>query len=112
MNAPEFPRSVSSLLALGLAAWLLGPVAAPTRGQDTFPPRPLRPAVDEFAAMSRSVIELLQQRDPARFANEVTAAAEDWKAIASTQGKVVKAGHPAAMNVDGQVEALLGGAAN
>ena len=47
-------------------------------------PRFIHPAEDEFAAVSRAVIALLQTRNTARFAGEITASAEDWKAIAST----------------------------
>jgi thiol-disulfide isomerase/thioredoxin len=47
-------------------------------------PRVFRPEPGEFTAVSNSVITLLKTRDTARFATEMTATAEDWKAIAST----------------------------
>lgn len=47
-------------------------------------PRVFRPAPGEFAAVSNSVITLLKTRDTVRFAMEMTATLEDWKAIAST----------------------------
>lgn len=43
-----------------------------------------RPEPGEFSAVSNSVIILLKTRDSSRFAMEMTATAEDWKAIAST----------------------------
>lgn len=47
------------------------------------PPRQFQPAADEFDAVSHSVIALLQGRNTGKFAREITASAEDWKAIAS-----------------------------
>ena len=54
------------------------PDSAPRR------PRLFRPAPGEFASVSNSVITLLKTRDSARFAMELAATPEDWKAIAST----------------------------
>ena len=73
-------------LSLGLAVLFLGLFAPQTPAQSPapLPPKAVKPADDDFAAVSHSVIVLLQSRDTARFAREVTATAEDWKAIAST----------------------------
>ena len=48
-------------------------------------PRPKRfqPGPDEFAALTHSVVMLLQRKDTAKFANDITASADDWKAITS-----------------------------
>jgi thiol-disulfide isomerase/thioredoxin len=55
-----------------------------TRGQDAPALQRFQPAEDEFAAVGRSVAALLQSRDTARFAKEITPSPEDWTAIAST----------------------------
>ena len=39
---------------------------------------------EDFSAVSKSVVKLLQSRDTARFAAELTPAIEDWKSILST----------------------------
>src|SRR5579859_3335886 len=69
-------------LACGLMVFLDGQAAA--QESATRRPRVFRPAPGEFAAVSNSVITLLKTRDTVRFAMEMTATAEDWKAIAST----------------------------
>ena len=87
MNLPRFPRCVQPPGSLGLAVLFVGLLAPQARGADSPPVRPqgfLRPTNDEFAAVSHSVIALLQSRDTARFAREIVASPEDWKAIACT----------------------------
>lgn len=44
----------------------------------------LRPATNEFDSVSSALVRLLQARDTARFAQEISASAEDWQSIAST----------------------------
>ena len=45
---------------------------------------PVRGTNEDFSAVSRAVVELLQSRDTARFANELAPAVEDYRAILST----------------------------
>ena len=87
MNSQSLLRCLQLPLSLGLAVLFPGLVAPQTPQGDTSrvpPQRPVRPTDDEFAAVSHSVIALLQGRDAARFAREITPSAEDWKAIAAT----------------------------
>ena len=39
---------------------------------------------EDFSVVSRAVVELLQSRDPARFADALSPSIEDWKAMVST----------------------------
>ena len=82
MNSRPRPR-VSLWLALALLA--VGGSASQTHGQDSPPLERAQPAEDEFSELARSVATLLQSRDTARFAKEITPSAEDWTAIASTK---------------------------
>lgn len=87
MNSQSLLRRVQLPLSLGLAVLFPGLVAPQTPQADAprVPSqRPARPTNDEFAAVSHSVIALLQSSDAARFAREITPSAEDWKAIAAT----------------------------
>ena len=86
MKSQKLPCGFQLPLSLGLAVLFLGLFAPQTPAQSPAPspPRAVKPADDEFAAVSHSVIVLLQGRNTARFAREVTATAEDWKAIANT----------------------------
>ncbi len=45
---------------------------------------PMRPATNEFEKVSAAVTSLIKNRDTAQFAKELTASADDWKAMAST----------------------------
>jgi thiol-disulfide isomerase/thioredoxin len=86
MSSPKFLRCLPLTLALSLGVLCLGLLAPKIPASDSPPAarKILKPADDEFAAVSHSVIALLQSRDTARFAREITASAEDWKAIASS----------------------------
>jgi thiol-disulfide isomerase/thioredoxin len=86
MKSQELPCDLQLPLSLGLAVLFLALFAPQIPAQSPPPVRPkaVKPGDDEFAAVSHSVIVLLQSRDTARFAREVTATGEDWKAIAST----------------------------
>ena len=87
MNSQSLLRRVQLPLSLGLAVLFPGLVAPQTPQADAprVPSqRPARPTNDEFAAVSHSVIALLQSSDAARFAREITPSAEDWRAIAAT----------------------------
>ena len=85
MKSQELPGGFQLPLFLGVAALFLSLFASQIPAQSPTPvvPKSVKPADDEFAAVSHSVIVLLQNRDTARFAREITATAEDWKAIAS-----------------------------
>ncbi len=81
----RLPGDLGLLWSCGIIILLLALVARQAALADS--PGPLKrfqPAPDEFEAVSRSVVGLLQGKDTAKFANEITASAEDWKAIAST----------------------------
>jgi hypothetical protein len=69
---------------LALALSVVGVPASLTRGQDATPAQPVQPVEDDFSALARSVATLLQGRDTARFAKEITPSPEDWTAIAAT----------------------------
>ena len=85
MKSQELPCGLQLPLSFGLAVLVLSLFAPQTPAGSSTPlaPKAVKPADDEFAAVSRCVIVLLQSRDTARFAREVTATAEDWKSIAS-----------------------------
>ena len=54
-----------------------------------FPPLVLADATNEdFSAVSKAVIELLQSRDITRFATELTPTVEDWRSVLSTNAAV------------------------
>ena len=55
-----------------LASWTSAVAADPVMGTN-----------DDFSALSRAVVELLQSRDTARFAAAVSPGIEDWKALRS-----------------------------
>ncbi|MGA2174736.1 MAG: TlpA disulfide reductase family protein [Verrucomicrobiota bacterium] len=86
MNPQKFRHGLQLRLSLGLAVVSLGLFAPQTPAGSSTPlaPKAVKPAEDEFGAVSRSVVALLRSRDAARFAREITASAEDWEAIAST----------------------------
>ena len=86
MTVPNVLCRLQLRLSFCLVVSNLALFAPPTPAADLPPAalRPMRPGPDEFAAVSRAVVALLQTRDPARFANEVTASLEDWQAIVST----------------------------
>jgi len=76
----------SAVLSLALLfPGLLAPQTPLAETPRVPPQRPAGPTNDEFAAVSRSVVALLRSRDAARFAREITASAEDRKAVASTR---------------------------
>lgn len=69
----------------GIGILLLALVARQTAlAQSPGPFKRFQPATNEFETVRRSVVGLLKEKDTAKFANEMTASAEDWKAIAST----------------------------
>jgi hypothetical protein len=68
---------------LGLGFLILEFSGPGTHGVETGR-RILRPTENEFASVSHSVVALLQSRDTARFAREISPSADDWKSIAST----------------------------
>jgi thiol-disulfide isomerase/thioredoxin len=84
MKKRGFGRGICSLISVtfGLMVILDGQAAA----QESAPHRPrvFRAAPEEFESVSNSVLALLKTRDTVRFAKEMTATAEDWNAIAST----------------------------
>ncbi|HWW00659.1 MAG TPA: TlpA disulfide reductase family protein [Candidatus Acidoferrum sp.] len=84
MNSRRCGRRALVSLWLALALLGAGLPAPQTQGQDAVPSQRFQPAEDEFSALARSVAALLQSRDTARFAKEVTPSPEDWTAIAST----------------------------
>jgi thiol-disulfide isomerase/thioredoxin len=85
MNFQKFLPALALPFSLGMAVLFLGLCEPQLSAADpgSAPRQMLRPANDEFAAVSNSVIALLRSRDTARFAREITASAEDWTAIAS-----------------------------
>jgi len=85
MRLRRLPGSLGFTLSGGIAILFLALVAPQTaRADSPGPPKRFQPAPDELGAVNRSVVALLQERDTAKFAKEITASAEDWKAIAST----------------------------
>lgn len=82
MNSQRFGPGLPLSLSLGLA--LLVVSASQTPGQEAPPVQQAQPAEEDFSALARSVATLLQSRDAARFAKEITPSPQDWTAIAST----------------------------
>ena len=81
----RLPGCTGFPLPCGMAILLLAlPGRQTSLAANAAAPGRFQPAPDEFAAVSRSVVALLQRRDTAKFAQEITASAEDWKAVAST----------------------------
>lgn len=75
------PRS--RLVSVLAAAILVSPIFC-ALAEVTHPPKPYRPAVEDFLAVSNAVMTLLHTRDVPAFAKELSASKEDWKAILST----------------------------
>ncbi len=76
-----FRRTFAWFLSSCFAVFLISSLPA----ADSFrPPPEYHPGEGDFLAISNSVIALLQTRDVAAFAREVTASAGDWKSMLST----------------------------
>jgi hypothetical protein len=71
----SIPSRAAHLLAALFLCVLVSPAPAAMPGAGTN---------EDFSAVSRSVVELLQSRDTARFAAELAPAVEDWQSILST----------------------------
>jgi thiol-disulfide isomerase/thioredoxin len=72
--------------AVVLGSLLMGASALKITAADR-PPLPLRnyePTNDEFIAVSKAVVQLLQSGDTARFAAEMSPSIADWKSLLST----------------------------
>jgi thiol-disulfide isomerase/thioredoxin len=79
MNRPKIFHRFQFPLSLGLALITFRLFASQTPTASL----PVHSSTNEFERVSQSVIVLLQSRDAARFAKEMTASAEDWRAVAS-----------------------------
>jgi thiol-disulfide isomerase/thioredoxin len=88
MRASSCINPVTGFCASCLAILLIGLACpSPIIAADPPPrqmPKPYQPAEDEFADLSKQLIELLQSHDTAKFANAMAPSAVDWKSIFST----------------------------
>jgi hypothetical protein len=79
MKAVATSHSIPSRAAHLLAALFLCVLVSPAPAA-----MPVAGTNEDFSAVSKSVVELLQSRDTARFAAELAPAVEDWQSILST----------------------------
>ena len=71
----SIPSRAARLLAALFLCVLVSPASAAVSGPGTN---------EDFSAVGKSVVKLLQSRDTARFAAEMSPAIEDWQSILST----------------------------
>ena len=72
INNPNLAAHLLAALFLGVPVWSV-PARLAAAGTN-----------EDFSAVSQSVVKLLQSRDPARFAADLSPAFQDWQSIAST----------------------------
>jgi thiol-disulfide isomerase/thioredoxin len=79
MKTSKFPPFFQNRFTCCLTCLFLSLLLPPTYGA-----APVMGTNEDFSAVSRAVVELLQNHDTARFADALSPSIEDWKAMVST----------------------------